>query len=128
MVGAEAVSRILDWEDRNTAILFGDGAGAAVVSVAKGVGRIFGFDLGGDGSGAELLMVPAGGSRMPASRETVVKRMHYLKMNGKEVYRFATRVVPRSAEKVLKQCGRNVVGHEPGGAAVLWQSDRATSA
>jgi 3-oxoacyl-[acyl-carrier-protein] synthase-3 len=127
VVGAEAISRVIDWEDRSTAILFGDGAGAAVVSAVKGAGvapplraaagagpdtnagvlpvGILGFDLGGDGSGADSLSIPAGGSRLPASYETVAARQHYLRMNGKEVYKFATRVVTHSAKRVLDRCG-----------------------
>jgi 3-oxoacyl-[acyl-carrier-protein] synthase-3 len=129
VVGAETISRIIDPEDRATAILFGDGAGAAVVSplVSSAVlgvagdttdphgGRadrvpagILGFDLGNDGSGGEYLAVPAGGSRLPASCETVAERMHYMKMNGREVYKFATRVVVRSAARVLERCERCV--------------------
>jgi 3-oxoacyl-[acyl-carrier-protein] synthase-3 len=120
VVGAEAISRVIDWQDRSTAILFGDGAGAAVVSTVKtgravrshaaDTGRqgILGFDLGGDGSGADSLSIPAGGSRMPASCETVEGRQHYLKMNGKEVYKFATRVVTHSAKRVLRKCGYEV--------------------
>ncbi len=119
VVGAETISRILDWEDRSTAVLFGDGAGAAVVSavetikgggssgrLAGGPGRILGFDLGGDGSGADYLQIPAGGSRLPASCATVQARQHYMRMNGHEVYRFATRVVAESAARVLARCGR----------------------
>ena len=101
VVGAEVISALLDWEDRATAVLFGDGAGAALVSPANGSGRILGFDLGNDGSGWELLSVPAGGSRVPASHETVSEGLHYLKMNGPEVFRFATRVVVYSANRVL---------------------------
>jgi 3-oxoacyl-[acyl-carrier-protein] synthase III len=127
VVGAEAISRVIDWEDRSTAILFGDGAGAAVVSVLKGAGAgaggdsperagaaarlpagILGFDLGGDGSGADSLSIPAGGSRMPATCETVAGRQHFLQMNGKEVYKFATRVVTHSAKRVLDRCGYHV--------------------
>lgn len=108
VVGAEVISRLLDWEDRATAVLFGDGAGAAVVSPANGSGRILGFDLGNDGSGWELLTVPAGGSRLPASHDTVRGRLHYLKMNGSEVFRFATRVVVDSATRVLELCGRSI--------------------
>jgi 3-oxoacyl-[acyl-carrier-protein] synthase-3 len=77
-----------------------------VVSPAAGAGRILGFDLGTDGSGADLLAVPAGGSRLPASHETVDRRQHYLRMNGREVFRFATRVIMDSATRVLEQCGR----------------------
>lgn len=108
VVGAEVISTLLDWEDRATAVLFGDAAGAAVVSPANGSGRVLGFDLGNDGAGWELLTVPAGGSRMPASHDTVRDRLHYLKMNGPEVFRFATRVVVDSATRVLALCGRSI--------------------
>lgn len=105
VVGAEAISRILDWRDRATAVLFGDAAGAAVVSATWAPNRILGIDVGNDGSGADLLQIPAGGSRLPASHETVDQRLHYLAMNGREVYRFATTVVPQSAARVLHSCG-----------------------
>ena len=108
VIGSEAASRLLDWQDRSTAILFGDGAGAAVVSAAKGRGRIIGFDMGADGSGGEFLRIPAGGTRTPASRETVAEGMHFIKMNGREVYKFATRVPAESAARLLENCGRGV--------------------
>lgn len=108
VVGAETISRLLDWQDRSTAVLFGDAAGAAVVSVSDSEAGILGFDLGGDGSGADFLMIPAGGSRLPASHETVDARQHFMTMNGHEVYRFATRIVAQSAGGVLKTCGRSV--------------------
>ena len=108
VVGAEVISRILDWDDRSTAVLFGDAAGAVLVSPASGAPRILGFELGNDGSGASLLSVPAGGSRLPASHATVDARQHYLQMQGKDVYRFATRFVPESARRVLANCGRRV--------------------
>lgn len=108
VVGAEVISRFLDWEDRATAILFGDGAGAAVLQPATGRGRILGFDLGNDGSGGPLLTVPAGGSCLPASHATVDARLHYIQMNGREVYRFATRVIQASATRILEQCGRTI--------------------
>jgi 3-oxoacyl-[acyl-carrier-protein] synthase-3 len=123
VVGAETISRILDWEDRGTAVLFGDGAGAVVVAAREAPAEteggtsdasdtrpagILGFDLGGDGSGAEFLLIPAGGSRMPASAATVEARQHYMKMNGAEVFKFATRVVAQSAGRVLEKCGRTV--------------------
>jgi 3-oxoacyl-[acyl-carrier-protein] synthase-3 len=105
VVGAEAISRFLDWQDRGTAILFGDGAGAALLEPATGSGRILAFDLGNDGSGGPLLEVPAGGSCLPASHETVDAGQHFIKMNGREVYRFATRVIHASATRVLQSCG-----------------------
>jgi len=115
VVGAEVLSRITDWEDRSTAVLFGDAAGAVVVSpLAAGGGRdvasagILGFDLGGDGSGDDMLLIPAGGSRLPASHATVEAREHYIKMNGKEVFKFATRVVVDSAGRVLERCGSTI--------------------
>ena len=115
VVGAETISRILDWEDRGTAVLFGDGAGAVVVAALTGSREaeaspagILGFDLGGDGSGAEFLSIPAGGSRLPASAATVEARQHYMKMNGSEVFKFATRVVAQSAGRVLEKCGKTV--------------------
>lgn len=126
VVGAEAISRLLDWEDRSTAVLFGDAAGAVVVSPlgwADGLpsppvspagtpetpkAGILGFDLGGDGSGSEFLQIPAGGSRLPASHATVDAGEHYMRMNGNEVYKFATRVVAESAGRVLRSCGRSV--------------------
>jgi 3-oxoacyl-[acyl-carrier-protein] synthase-3 len=116
VVGAEAISRIIDQEDRSTAVLFGDGAGAALVSPltemraggTAGPRGILGFDLGNDGSGGEFLNVPAGGSRIPASHATVDERLHFMKMNGREVYKFATRVIARSAGNVLARCGRQV--------------------
>ena len=124
VVGAEAISRVVDWEDRSTAVLFGDGAGAAVVSPVKSAGAavrgsapapgprppsgILGFDLGGDGSGAGSLSIPAGGSRMPATCETVLGRQHYLHMKGNEVCKFATRIVTHSAKRVLDRCGYQV--------------------
>ena len=108
VVGAETISRVLDWQDRSTAVLFGDAAGAALVSAATGAGGILGFDLGGDGSGADFLAIPAGGSRLPASHDTVDARQHFMVMNGQEVYKFATRIVSQSAGKVLRRCGREV--------------------
>ncbi len=108
LVGAEVISHLLDWSDRSTAVLFGDAAGAVVVSATHTPERILGFDLGNDGSGADLLSIPAGGSRLPASHETVDERAHFLKMEGREVYRFATRVVPDSAGRVLARAGHAV--------------------
>lgn len=109
VVGADVVSRMLDWSDRSTAVLFGDGAGAAVLEPASGDGGvIIGFDLGNDPAGTEALNLPAGGSRLPASQETVTGGQHYLKMNGREVYKFATRVMEISARKILEQHGLTI--------------------
>ena len=104
VVGAEVLSRITDWEDRTTAVLFGDGAGAAVVGpVAEG--GFLSFVLGADGGGADLLVLPAGGSRLPASHRTVEERQHFLKMNGREVFKFAVRIMAEASEEALRRAG-----------------------
>ncbi len=100
VLGAEVLSKMVDWEDRSTCVLFGDGAGAVLVQPTDN-GSIFSFDLGNDGSGAPNLLVPAGGSREPATHETVRDRDHFMHMTGSDVFRFATRTVAESCEKVL---------------------------
>jgi 3-oxoacyl-[acyl-carrier-protein] synthase III len=104
VVGGDVLSRIVDWEDRSTCVLFGDGAGAVVLERVRD-GGFLGFELGADGSGGPQLYIPAGGSRTPATAESVAARQHYAKMNGREVFKFATRVLVDSAEKVLDECG-----------------------
>ncbi|WP_425060805.1 3-oxoacyl-[acyl-carrier-protein] synthase 3 protein 1 [Sporomusa carbonis] len=105
VVGAETLSRILDWSDRNTCVLFGDGAGAAVLAeTAPGFG-ILGADLGADGSGGDLLKLPAGGSRNPATQETISQKMHFVHMNGNEVFKFAVKVMGEAAVKALDNAG-----------------------
>jgi 3-oxoacyl-[acyl-carrier-protein] synthase III len=103
VVGGDTLSKIMDWTDRSTCVLFGDGAGAVVME-RVGEGGFLGFELGADGSGGVHLLQPAGGSRMPASRETVQNGGHYAHMNGREVFKFATRVLVSSAEAVLGEC------------------------
>ncbi len=100
VLGAEVLSKMLDWEDRSTCVLFGDGAGAVLVQPTDN-GSIFSFDLGNDGSGAQFLNVPAGGSRQPATAETVAARAHTMHMVGSEVFKFATRMVVDTCSKVL---------------------------
>ena len=107
VVGGDVLSRILDWSDRGTAVLFGDGAGAVVLQRVS-EGGFLGFELGADGSGGPQLFLPAGGSRAPATAETVAERKHFVQMNGREVFKFATRVLVTSAEKVLAECGKTV--------------------
>jgi 3-oxoacyl-[acyl-carrier-protein] synthase III len=107
VVGGDVLSRILDWTDRGTAVLFGDGAGAVVIERVS-TGGFLGFELGADGSGGPQLFLPAGGSRTPASAETVAERKHFVQMNGREVFKFATRVLVSSAEKVLAECGKTI--------------------
>jgi 3-oxoacyl-[acyl-carrier-protein] synthase III len=105
LVGAETVSRLMDPTDRATSILFGDGAGAAVIVPAAGDEGLMAWDLGCDGSAAHLLEIKAGGSRLPASLETVNARQHYMTMAGKEVFRRAVRVVVESATTTLDRAG-----------------------
>ena len=100
VVGGDVLSRILDWTDRATCVLFGDGAGAVVLERVEN-GGFLGFELGADGSGGPQLYMPAGGSRLPASAETVAERKHFAHMNGREVFKFATRVLVSSAEAIL---------------------------
>jgi 3-oxoacyl-[acyl-carrier-protein] synthase-3 len=101
VVGGDVLSKILDWSDRSTVVLFGDGAGAVVMEpVARG--GFLGFELGADGGGGEHLWLPGSGSRVFDDPES------YVKMNGREVFKFATRVLVSSAEKILVQCGKDV--------------------
>ncbi len=105
VIGAETLSRLMDIEDRTTYPLFGDGAGAVVVQAHETPGGILATVLGADGSGGEHLCVPAGGSKLPTSPETVAQRLHYIKMNGREVYRFATRVMGKAAKQACEKAG-----------------------
>jgi 3-oxoacyl-[acyl-carrier-protein] synthase-3 len=103
VIGAETLSRIMDWNDRATCVLFGDGAGAVVLSASEVPGGIMSSMLGCDGSGGDYLMLPAGGSHTPASPETVAQRLHYIKMNGREVFKFATRAMDRATRLVCQR-------------------------
>jgi 3-oxoacyl-[acyl-carrier-protein] synthase III len=102
VIGAEVFTRILDWQDRSTCVLFGDGAGAVLLQPTDEPGGLLSFVLGSDGAGGCSLYVPAGGSRQPTSAESVAAREHYVKMQGKEVFRFATRVLPESVLQALE--------------------------
>ena len=105
VIGAETLSRFLDWTDRETCVLFGDGAGAVLVAASEVPGGIVATELGSDGSGGDALILPAGGSALPASLETVSSGQHYVKMDGKAVFRFATRVMASATRKVLERAG-----------------------
>jgi 3-oxoacyl-[acyl-carrier-protein] synthase-3 len=100
VIGSEVFSRIVDWEDRNSCILMGDGAGAVVLKETENGKGILSTHLGADGSGAALLKQPAGGSRLPASEETVRQGLHYFKMQGNEVFKLA--VKPLSKKQVYQ--------------------------
>ena len=101
VVGGDVLSSILDWDDRSTLVLFGDGAGAVVMEQVS-EGGFLGFELGADGGGGHNLQLPGSGSRKFEHPEQM------LKMNGREVYKFATRVLVSSAEAVLAECGRTI--------------------
>ena len=102
VIGAESLSRILDWTDRNTCVLFGDGAGAVVLGeVPEGYG-ILGSNLGADGSGGDLLCLPAGGTSRPATEATVRERLHFVHMAGNEVFKFAVKVMGEAALNALE--------------------------
>ncbi len=107
VVGGDVLSKIVDWSDRATCIVFGDGAGAVVMERVE-QGGFLGFELGADGSGGMQLYLPAGGSRTPTSAETVACHGHFVHMNGREVFKFATRVLVSSAERLLDQLGLTV--------------------
>jgi 3-oxoacyl-[acyl-carrier-protein] synthase-3 len=103
VIGSETYSKIINWKDRTTCILFGDGAGAVLLRASENFGGVLSTVLGSDGSGGELLEVPAGGSKNPASIETVMGNMHTVRMNGREVYRFATRVMVDATREALEK-------------------------
>ncbi|TRZ94810.1 ketoacyl-ACP synthase III [bacterium] len=104
IIGAETLSRVTDWKDRNTCVLFGDGAGAAVLAEVKS-GGILSTYLGCDGTKSDLLKLPGGGSRIPASQETLEKGLHYLKMQGNEIFKLAVTIMADAAQVALKQAG-----------------------
>lgn len=108
VVGAEVLSRITNWKDRNTCVLFADGAGAAIVGTVDDDSGFINSVLGADGSGGNFIIQPAGGSRMPASIETVEKNLHTIHMDGSEVFKFASRVVPKMTQQVLAGTGIEV--------------------
>lgn len=105
VIGAETLSRIVNYEDRGTAILFGDGAGAFLLEGRDWPGGVLSCVMRSDGSGGDLLSVPAGGSFMPATAETVQKNLHFVHMNGREVFRFATRVMAAATREATELAG-----------------------
>jgi 3-oxoacyl-[acyl-carrier-protein] synthase III len=108
VVATEVLSRITDWQDRNTAVLFGDAAGAAVLRPVDAPRGILATYLGADGGKGDLLELPAGGSRLPASHETVEGRQHYMKMKGNEVFKFAGRAMAMANQKALARAGLTI--------------------
>ncbi|MDW8269409.1 MAG: beta-ketoacyl-ACP synthase III [Anaerolineae bacterium] len=108
VVGAEVLSRFVDWSDRTTCVLFGDGAGALLLQASPVPGGVLSSVLGSDGSGSDLLIVPAGGSRRPATLETVASGQHFIKMDGRAVFRFATHVMAEATRQALEKAGLGV--------------------
>ena len=108
LVGVETLSRITDYEDRNTCVLFGDGAGAAVLRPCAPGEGILSVSIHSEGSMGDILEVPAGGSRAPASAETVARRDHYVKMRGRELFKLAVRGMEESLMRALETAGLGV--------------------
>jgi len=104
VIGTEKMTSLVDWTDRSTCVLFGDGAGACVIGKSKDR-RIVSYFIGCDGSGANLLKLPAGGSRIPATEETVKNKLHFLKMEGNEVFKLAVKVMADAANKAITKAG-----------------------
>ena len=106
VIGSEVLSRFVDWEDRTTCVLFGDGAGAVVVSASKEQRGILSTFIKSDGRLGDLLYIPAGGSTIPATIESVTNRMHSIKMKGREVFKHAVRTMVEAAKQGLKKAGK----------------------
>jgi len=108
IIGAEKLSSIIDWKDRNTCVLFGDGAGAAVLQHREGARGVLATRLGSDGTKADILAMPGGGCRQPATVDSVNARIHFLKMEGKEVYKAAVNAMTAAAREVLERSGLGI--------------------
>ena len=104
VIGAEKLSSIIDWKDRNTCVLFGDGAGAAILQARGNTHGLLTACMGADGSKGELLSMPAGGSRQPATVDSVNARLHYLRMDGKETFKCAVNAMYQAAQEALRRC------------------------
>ena len=102
VIGSETLSRLVDWQNRDTCILFGDGAGAFVLQASDEPGGVLSAIMRSDGSGGDSLCIPAGGSRMPTTFDTVHNGLHYIHMNGREVFRFATRVMAQATREAVE--------------------------
>jgi 3-oxoacyl-[acyl-carrier-protein] synthase-3 len=104
VIGAEKLSSIVDWKDRNTCVLFGDGAGAAILQNRPNAHGLLTAVMGADGRKADLLFMAGGGSRCPATAESVASGMHYLRMEGKEAFKNAVQAMQTAAQEALRRC------------------------
>jgi 3-oxoacyl-[acyl-carrier-protein] synthase-3 len=105
VVGAETLSRLIDWDDRRTCVLIGDGAGAAVLGPSDRGTGIYGGSIGSDGSAGDVLKIPAGGSRIPMTAEAIERKLHRAYMDGQAVFKLAVRTVPGLIRETIKQAG-----------------------
>lgn len=105
VIGSETLSRFVNWKDRNTCILFGDGAGAFVLQASEKPGGVYSAVMHSDGSGGDLLTLQGGGSRHPATEATIHEGKHFIEMDGKEVFRFATRVMASATHEAIDAAG-----------------------
>ena len=108
VIGAEKLSSIVDWTDRNTCVLFGDGAGAAILQHRENASGLLTTVLGADGQKAELLSMPGGGSRCPATAISVAAKQHFLRMDGKETFKNAVQAMCGAANEALRRCGIDI--------------------
>ena len=108
IIGADKLTGIVDWTDRNTCVLFGDGAGAAVLQHRPGSHGLLTVCLGADGSKGDLLCVPGGGSRLPASTRSIAERSHYIRMDGRETFKNAVQAMLAAGKEALRRCALEV--------------------
>ncbi len=108
VIGAEKLSAVVDWRDCDTCVLFGDGAGAAVLEHLPGISGLLASCLGSDGGQANLLSMPGGGSRCPASQDSVASGLHFLRMNGRKMFKQAVQAMTRAASEALRQCDLSI--------------------
>ncbi len=108
VIGVEVMSKIVDWSDRNTCILFGDGAGAAVLGPVEPQKGVRFSQLKSDGSGGDLLELPAGGSKIPCSQYSLDNGLHFLKMSGKDIFKFGVKIMEEATRNALESCGLEV--------------------
>lgn len=105
VIGVEVLSQVIDYQDRSTCVLFGDGAGAVILSASDEPGGLLGFTIGSDGARPELLWIPTGGSAEPATEESIRERRNFVQMQGSEVFKFATRIMGTAMEDALANAG-----------------------